>query len=169
MFKSHKGQFHFSFLQIRWLLSSTKLWHSHYSLSSKSSCSLLKAYDVSNVRQQWITTTAGFLHYSSPSLNFPPTVFQLHTRWLTSSFRHLRFCLFEFIFQLNKIYNFQAPVKNRDASVQVRETWQVVEDMDFPRLSKLSLPGIEPPEDLWVITWKAFLSNNFNIGFITWH
>uniref|UniRef100_T1J6Y3 Eukaryotic translation initiation factor 3 subunit D n=1 Tax=Strigamia maritima TaxID=126957 RepID=T1J6Y3_STRMM len=34
------------------------------------------------------------------------------------------------------------PIKSREASVQVRPEWQVVEEMDYPRLSKLSLPGI---------------------------
>lgn len=42
----------------------------------------------------------------------------------------------------------QAPIKNRDASVQVRESWDVVEEMDFPRLTKLSLPGMEDASDL---------------------
>lgn len=39
-------------------------------------------------------------------------------------------------------------VKNRDASVIVRDTWAVVEEMDFPRLAKLSLPTVEEPVDL---------------------
>jgi hypothetical protein len=30
----------------------------------------------------------------------------------------------------------------------VREEWKVVEEMDFPRLSKLSLPSVVEPEDL---------------------
>lgn len=34
----------------------------------------------------------------------------------------------------------KAPLKNRMASVQIREDWGVIEEMDFPRLSKLSLP-----------------------------
>lgn len=42
----------------------------------------------------------------------------------------------------------QAPLKHRDASVQVKENWEVIEDMDFPRLTKLSLPSIEEGEDL---------------------
>lgn len=49
----------------------------------------------------------------------------------------------------------QAPIKNRDASVQVRDSWAVVEEMDFPRLAKLSLPSIEEPKDLWVETVYA--------------
>lgn len=42
------------------------------------------------------------------------------------------------------------PIKNRDASVTVRPEWKVIEEMDFPRLSKLSLPNIDDPKDLWV-------------------
>jgi translation initiation factor 3 subunit D len=40
------------------------------------------------------------------------------------------------------------PPKNRNASVQVRENWEVVEEMDFPRLTKLSLPVTSEPIDL---------------------
>ncbi|CAL4080611.1 unnamed protein product, partial [Meganyctiphanes norvegica] len=40
--------------------------------------------------------------------------------------------------------------KNRDASVTVQPDWKVIEEMDFPRLSKLSLPNIEDPKDLYV-------------------
>jgi len=39
--------------------------------------------------------------------------------------------------------------KNRDASVTVQPDWKVIEEMDFPRLSKLSLPNIEDPKDLY--------------------
>ncbi|KAI0208592.1 Eukaryotic translation initiation factor 3 subunit D [Lamellibrachia satsuma] len=39
-------------------------------------------------------------------------------------------------------------IRQRDASVMVRDTWDVVEEMDFPRLSKLSLPSVSDPEDL---------------------
>lgn len=42
----------------------------------------------------------------------------------------------------------KVPLKHRDASVQVKETWAVVEEMDYPRLSKLSLPTIAEPVDL---------------------
>ena len=40
------------------------------------------------------------------------------------------------------------PIKNRDASVTVRPEWKVIEEMDFPRLSKLSLPNVDDPKDL---------------------
>jgi len=40
------------------------------------------------------------------------------------------------------------PLKTRDASVTVKDTWVLVEDMDFTRLGKLSLPNIGEPEDL---------------------
>jgi len=45
-------------------------------------------------------------------------------------------------------YHRSAPIKNRDASVMVKDTWKVIEEMDFPRLGKLSLPNINNPEDL---------------------
>jgi translation initiation factor 3 subunit D len=40
------------------------------------------------------------------------------------------------------------PPKNRNASVQVRENWAVVEEMDFPRLAKLSLSVTAEPVEL---------------------
>lgn len=43
----------------------------------------------------------------------------------------------------------QNMVKNREASVQVRPSWKVLEEMDFPRLGKLSLPGIEEGKDVY--------------------
>ncbi|UYV79675.1 EIF3D, partial [Cordylochernes scorpioides] len=43
----------------------------------------------------------------------------------------------------------QAPVKNRDSSVTVRPDWQVVEEMDFPRLSKLQLPAVGDGKDVY--------------------
>ncbi|KAG8185252.1 hypothetical protein JTE90_023868 [Oedothorax gibbosus] len=43
----------------------------------------------------------------------------------------------------------QAPVKNRDASVTVRPEWQVIEEMDFPRLGKLSLPNVPDGKDVF--------------------
>ena len=45
-------------------------------------------------------------------------------------------------------YHRSAPIKNRDASVMVTDTWKVIEEMDFPRLGKLSLPNINDPDDL---------------------
>lgn len=42
----------------------------------------------------------------------------------------------------------QVAMKIRSASVQVRDTWTVVEELDFPRLLKLSLPTVTEPEDL---------------------
>ncbi|XP_037070748.1 LOW QUALITY PROTEIN: eukaryotic translation initiation factor 3 subunit D-like [Pollicipes pollicipes] len=40
-------------------------------------------------------------------------------------------------------------MKNRDASVTVRPDWVVIEEMDFPRLQKLSLPSVGEPVDLY--------------------
>ena len=42
----------------------------------------------------------------------------------------------------------QAPIKNRDASVTVRPDWVTIEEMDFPRLSKLSLPNVKDADDM---------------------
>lgn len=39
-------------------------------------------------------------------------------------------------------------MKSRDASVTVRADWNTIEEMDFVRFSKLSLPNIKDPEDL---------------------
>lgn len=41
-------------------------------------------------------------------------------------------------------------LKKRDASVFVQPTWEILEEMDFPRLSKLNLPGVSDPVDLHV-------------------
>lgn len=40
------------------------------------------------------------------------------------------------------------PPKIRDASVAVRPDWSTIEEMDFPRLAKLSLPNVKEPEDI---------------------
>jgi len=39
-------------------------------------------------------------------------------------------------------------MKNREASVTVKADWKSMEEMDFPRLSKLFLPNVKEPEDL---------------------
>lgn len=39
-------------------------------------------------------------------------------------------------------------VRNRDASVQVRDDWEVREELDFVRLAKLNLPDVKEPETL---------------------
>ncbi|VDM38565.1 unnamed protein product [Toxocara canis] len=38
--------------------------------------------------------------------------------------------------------------KQLAASIAVRPEWQVLEEMDFPRLAKLSLPNVEPGQDI---------------------
>jgi len=43
----------------------------------------------------------------------------------------------------------QGQQKMRDASVRVLDSWTVLEDLDFARLQKLSMPA-KPGEDLWV-------------------
>ncbi|EDS41530.1 eukaryotic translation initiation factor 3 subunit 7 [Culex quinquefasciatus] len=44
--------------------------------------------------------------------------------------------------------NRMPPPKIRDASVAVRPDWVTIEEMDFPRLSKLSLPSVKEGEDI---------------------
>jgi translation initiation factor 3 subunit D len=39
-------------------------------------------------------------------------------------------------------------MKNREASVTVKADWKSIEEMDFPRLSKLSLPNVKDAQDL---------------------
>lgn len=46
--------------------------------------------------------------------------------------------------------NKNSNMKKRDASVFVQPSWEILEEMDFPRLSKLNLPGVSEPEDLHV-------------------
>merc|ERR1719410_711254 len=45
-------------------------------------------------------------------------------------------------------YQRQVPIKSREASVTVKPDWIVIEEMDFPRLSKLALPTVQEPQDL---------------------
>lgn len=40
-------------------------------------------------------------------------------------------------------------LKKRDASVNVRPEWKIVEEMDFPRLSKLTLPNVAEGKDIY--------------------
>lgn len=49
----------------------------------------------------------------------------------------------------------QPPIKNRDASVAVRPDWTTIEEMDFPRLAKLSLPNVKEAEDTLVRCWQG--------------
>ncbi|UXI14826.1 Serine/threonine-protein kinase [Sarcoptes scabiei] len=39
--------------------------------------------------------------------------------------------------------------KKRESSVNVRPEWKILEEMDFPRLSKLSLPNVGDGEDIY--------------------
>ena len=42
----------------------------------------------------------------------------------------------------------QMQVKNRESSVIVQPSWKIIEEMDFPRLGKLSLRLNKEPQDL---------------------
>lgn len=59
---------------------------------------------------------------------------------------------------------FQNQVKHRDASVQVRADWKVIEEMDFPRLTKLSLPNMGAGEDMYGVLQTNFGFVTLNVG-----
>jgi len=40
------------------------------------------------------------------------------------------------------------PGKGRQASIEVRPDWKLVEELDFQRLNKLSFPNVEPGQDM---------------------
>jgi len=52
--------------------------------------------------------------------------------------------------------------KNRDASVTVQPDWKVIEEMDFPRLSKLTLPNIEDPKDLYTCGFLEYYDKAYD-------
>ncbi|CAK5076317.1 unnamed protein product [Meloidogyne enterolobii] len=45
-------------------------------------------------------------------------------------------------------YNERQPGKGRQPSVQVRPDWEVIKELDFQQLNKLSLPNVEPGKDI---------------------
>jgi len=45
-------------------------------------------------------------------------------------------------------YDQRGQMKNREASVVVKADWRSIEEMDFPRLSKLSLPNVKEAADV---------------------
>lgn len=53
-------------------------------------------------------------------------------------------------------------MKKRDASVLVHPSWEILEEMDFPRLSKLSLPGVEDPRDVYVCGALEYYDRNYD-------
>jgi translation initiation factor 3 subunit D len=55
-----------------------------------------------------------------------------------------------------------APPKIRDASVTVKSDWLVVEEMDFPRLAKLSLPNVAPGEDIMCCGTLEYYDKTFD-------
>lgn len=46
--------------------------------------------------------------------------------------------------------NKNAGMKKREPSVFVQPTWDILEEMDFPRLSKLNLPGVGEAQDVYL-------------------
>lgn len=57
---------------------------------------------------------------------------------------------------------YQPQLKNRDASVAVRPEWKVIEEMDFPRLAKLSLPNLDEPTDLKVCGAMEYYDKSYD-------
>lgn len=45
-------------------------------------------------------------------------------------------------------FNLKMQNKQREPSVRVKEDWKVIEEIEFSRLTKLSLPSVEDPTDL---------------------
>ena len=60
------------------------------------------------------------------------------------NFRKYFSILYLFFSQLKEVGAVR--IKNRDASVMVKNTWTVVEENAFPRLGKLSLPSVHEPD-----------------------
>ncbi|XP_077979592.1 eukaryotic translation initiation factor 3 subunit D-like isoform X2 [Glandiceps talaboti] len=56
----------------------------------------------------------------------------------------------------------KGPVKNREASVEVRPTWKVVEEMDFPRLSKLKFMDVSEPENQLCAGSMEYYDKNYD-------
>lgn len=54
------------------------------------------------------------------------------------------------------------PPKIRDASVAVRADWSTVEEMDFPRLMKLSLPNVKEGEDVYTAGTVEFYDKSYD-------
>ena len=46
-------------------------------------------------------------------------------------------------------YNERQPGKGRQPSVQVRPDWEVIKELDFQQLNKLSLPNVESGKDMY--------------------
>ncbi|XP_006823996.1 eukaryotic translation initiation factor 3 subunit D isoform X2 [Saccoglossus kowalevskii] len=56
----------------------------------------------------------------------------------------------------------KGPQKNRDASVEVRHSWKVEEEMDFPRLSKLKFMDLKDPQDLTCAGAMEYYDKNYD-------
>lgn len=47
-----------------------------------------------------------------------------------------------------KFVSFQQQAKQREPSVRIRDDWQVIEEIPFSGLSKMSLPSVGEPEEM---------------------
>ena len=56
----------------------------------------------------------------------------------------------------------RAPTKNRAASVAVKSDWDVLEDLDFPRLAKLAYAPISEPVDLYEAGQVEFYDRGYD-------
>ena len=61
-----------------------------------------------------------------------------------------------------KYGNRNAPPKMRESSVAVRADWVSIEEMDFPRLVKLSLPNIKDGEDILTCGTLEYYDKNYD-------
>ncbi|XP_022092608.1 eukaryotic translation initiation factor 3 subunit D-like isoform X2 [Acanthaster planci] len=62
----------------------------------------------------------------------------------------------------NRFWKASGPVKTRNASVQVRSEWEVLEELDFPRLNKLRYPDINESEDLFTCGEMEYYDKTFD-------
>lgn len=59
-------------------------------------------------------------------------------------------------------YDPRNQAKKRDASVNIRPEWKIIEEMDFPRLGKLSLPGITEGKDIYTCGSLEFYDKTYD-------
>lgn len=59
-------------------------------------------------------------------------------------------------------YDPKNQAKKRDASVNIRPEWKIIEEMDFPRLGKLSFPGIGDGKDIYVCGTVEYYDKSYD-------
>jgi len=63
---------------------------------------------------------------------------------------------------MGKKFGLRVPPKIRESSVAVRADWTSIEEMDFPRLMKLSLPNIKEGQDIVTCGTLEFYDKNYD-------